>query len=189
MRRTLFITSIIALLMVSSAMAGRHGPRGQKDFYGQGGQGMGDYFVRPGMILQMADKLELSDSQIAEVKQMMEKNGLDRIERKSELQKAQLELRHLKINDATDGEILSAIERVGELKTEMRKARFQHQSRMKSILTDEQTEKLKELRQEFRRGRGFQGRNYRGKGFGSDYNRNFDDFEFNPPRRSGCWRT
>ncbi len=185
MKRKLFVVLLIVAFSASAAMAGHHGPRGQKGFHGEDGQGMGD---RPGMILQMADKLELSDSQIAEVKKMMQKNGMDRIERKAELQKSQLELRHLKMNDAADGEILSAIERVGKLKTEMRKSRFEHQSKMKSILTDEQTEKLKELRQEFRQGRGFQGKNHPGKGTGFGNNRNFNEYGNNSPGRPDCWR-
>ena len=184
MKRKLFVFLIITLFTASAAMAGHHGPRGQKGFCGHDGQGMGD---RPGMILQMADKLELSDSQITEVKKMMEKNGIDRIERKAELQKAQLELRHLKMNDAADTKILSAIDRIGKLKTEMRKTRFQHQSVMKSILTGEQTEKLKELRQEFRQGRGFHGRNHPGKGAGSGYNCNFDENRNNSTGRPGFW--
>jgi len=184
MKRKLFVGLLIALFSVSVAMAGHHGPRGQKGFCGEGGPGMGD---RPGMILHLADKLELSDSQIADIKNMMEKNGLDRIQRKAELEKAQLKLRHLKMNDAADGEILSAIERAGKLKTEMRKTRFQHQSKMKSILTDKQTEKLKELRQEFRQGRGFQGKNHPGKGAGSGFNRNSNEHGYNAPRHQGYW--
>jgi Spy/CpxP family protein refolding chaperone len=199
MKKRLLITMVIVLMAVSAAMAGHHGNRGQGPKpprtpmspdtpRGFCDQEMGRHFQGAGRLLHLAGKLELSDEQIATIKDKMEKNGLERIDRQAELKKAKLQLRHLKMNDASESEILAAIDKVGKLQTEMRKQRFMHRSEIHNILTEEQQDKLKKLRNEFRCG-DRPGRGHRGLGLGYDFD---DDTDFGtygqePPTPSEEW--
>jgi Spy/CpxP family protein refolding chaperone len=98
-------------------------------------------------LLMMADKIGLTDEQRDQLKSMQTEFQLDRIDRKAELQKATLKLRNLKRDpDASEGDVMGAIDEVSRLKAEMQKAGYKHHKLVKSVLTDEQTEKLKELR-------------------------------------------
>jgi Spy/CpxP family protein refolding chaperone len=177
MKRKLFVVLLIVAFSVSAAMAGHHGMKGKGAPMAPDaprancGPGMGRDFQGAGKLLQLADKLELTDKQIAEIKGQMEKNGLDRIDRQADLKKAELKLRHLQMNDASDNEILAAIDKVGDLKTDLKKQQFIHRSEMKSILTETQQEKLKELRNERRGNCRTGGKGFRGQGMGY----NFDD--------------
>ena len=190
MKKKIAAILIVSLLSVSMAMAQNPGQYAPKGHRGQGGKfdgGFGDRSQGFGMVLRMADKLELTDSQKAEIKAQMEKNGLARIDKEAELEKAELKLRNLRMNDASDSEILAAIDKVGQLKTDLQKMRFQHRSQMKSILTEDQLNKLDELRKEFRKDRSgrrgrFDGRGQRSGGPDSDKTGN------NPPLRPDCWR-
>jgi len=116
---------------------GGHGMRGHGGGHGGGG-----------MLLMMADELALTDPQKAEIGQMTEKFGLERIDNEAALDKAELKLRTLKMNDASDNDILKAMDEVGRLRTEMQKMRFKHRQAMHGVLTAEQQEKLKEMRKD-----------------------------------------
>jgi len=203
MKRKLFVALLIAALSVSVAVAGHHGMKGSKGQCGpmapdaprgNCGPDMGRHSQGAGRLLQLADKLELSDKQIAEIKTNMEKNGLDRIDRHAELKKAELKLRHLRMNDASDNEILAAIDKVGDLKTDMKKLQFVHRSEMKSILTEAQQEKLQELRKEFRQGcrSGGRGQGQRGRGIGFNFDGGDEAATYgmempSPPAPEGDW--
>lgn len=184
MKRKLFVTLLIALFSVSVAMAGHHNqkvPRAPMapDAPRHGcGPEMGRPFGGAGKLLHLADKLELTDDQIDKIKEKMEKNGLDRIDQRAEFKKAKLKLRHLKMNDASDKEILSAIEKVGQSQIEMKKQQFMHRSEMKSILTESQQEKLKELRNQFDRDCRPGGKGSRGHGFGNNFEDDIPSYSY-----------
>ncbi len=196
MKKKIALVMILAMLGGTAVMAqhfGQGSPDGRRGHdmkCGQGGAGFEDRGFHFGIIMQLADKLELTDQQKDQIKNLMEKNGLERIEKKAELEKAELKMRNLKINDGDDSEILSAIDQVGKMKTEMQKMRFRHRSQIKSVLTDAQIDKLDSLKTEFHRNGprcdmpcGGQGH---GMGIRPDFdNDNSDD---NPPLRPNCWR-
>lgn len=178
MKRKLFVGLLIALFSVSVAMAGHHGmgwnkggggPMAPDALRGNCGPEMGRHFQGAGKLLHLADKLELTEQQIDEIKGKMEKNGFDRIDRQADLKKARLALRHLKMNDADDKKILAAIDKVGKLQTEMKKQRFMHRSEMQSILTETQQDKLKELKNQFGRDCKPGGKGFRGHGKGCNF--------------------
>jgi len=195
MKQKFFAIMLITLFGVSAAMAGHHGMRAPRGPMapdaprGFCGMERGRHFQGPGRLLQLADKLDLTDQQVAEIKEKMEKSGLERIDKQAELKKAKLKLRHLKMNDAPDNEILSAIEKVGKLQTEMRKQRFMHRSQMKDILTEAQQEKLKELRQEFRGNRRAGCKGYRSHGYGYYFEDETETaiYGMESPESSGEW--
>lgn len=205
MRQKLFAIFLMALFSVLAvaAMAGHHGDHGMRapkaprapmapdtprDFCGQE---MGRHFGGAGKLLHLADKLELTKKQIAEIKGKMEKNGLDHIDRQAELKKAKLKLRYLKMNDAPENKILSAIEKVGRMKTEMKKEKYINRNAIKSVLTETQQEKLKELKKEYRGkckpgGKGFRGRGHDEGSYFEDEAES-DTYGLEPPQSTENW--
>ncbi|MCP4703359.1 MAG: hypothetical protein GY865_02015 [candidate division Zixibacteria bacterium] len=201
MKKKLFLILVITLFGVSAVMAGHHGnrssnmpgmpraPKAPDAPRGLCNPEMGGHFGGAGKLLRLADELELNDKQISEIKGNMEKNGFDRIDRQAELKKAKLKLRHLKMNEASDNEILSAIETVGKLQTEMKKMRFIHRSEMNSILTDAQQDKLKELKKAFRGACKPGGKGSRGRGIGYNIENETgsDAYGMEAPMPDGNW--
>jgi len=184
-RRALFLT--IVLLLVTITVYAQHPPRAPRAPQGPLApcheMGMNKDFVRPGMLLRLADEVGLDENQKTQIDKLAQDNGLKRIEMKADLEKAQLKLRHMKINDATNTEVLGIMDDIGRMKTEMRKNAYTFRQSIKSILTDEQLDKIKELRMEHRRGNfpGCPGYGPgKGKGRGPDYDRG-------PRGGSGRW--
>lgn len=154
-RRALIFT--VMLMLVSAAAFAQKGPGGHGKWCqepgmhrGFGGSGMDDGIGRPGMILKFADEIGLSDDQKTQLDKMTQDNGLKRIEMKADLEKAQLQLRHLKMSDGSDTQVLMLMDDIGEIKTEMRKSAYSHHQQIKSVLTEEQINKIQELRKECR---------------------------------------
>jgi len=156
MRKTLLITAAAMLLLTAGAFAQRGAGCGAFcDGHGmgmgmQGGRGMGmhggGHGMGPGMLLNMADEIGLTDKQKSDLTAMSEKFGMERIEKKAALEKAELKLRTLRMNDASDSDVMKAMDEVGKLKTDMQKMRYQHRQAVKGLLTDEQATKLAEMR-------------------------------------------
>nr|MBN2278362.1 hypothetical protein [candidate division Zixibacteria bacterium] len=163
MKRTLIFLAAAVLMLTSAAFAqpGGRGPmapgQGQGQGYGmkdgmRGGMGMmNDGFGGPGMLLRVADEIGLDDQQKTQIDKLAQENGLARIEKQAELEKAELKMRHLRVNNGSDTEILALMDKIGQLKTDLQKMRYQHHQAVKMVLTEAQLEKLKEMRKEFRR--------------------------------------
>ena len=146
---------------------------GMRGMRGKRGFGMRDGDPGLGMMLQFKDELELTDAQISQFKKLMNDFALERIDRKAELEKAELKLRMLmNDDDATETKVNMAIDDVARLKAEMQKMRYAHKKQMQTVLTDAQTEKLDQLRQERRPF-------FRNQGDSDDD----DDSNFQRPRR------
>ncbi|MBN2227369.1 MAG: Spy/CpxP family protein refolding chaperone [candidate division Zixibacteria bacterium] len=168
MRRSLFFTAVTILIVASVAVA-NPGQRGQRNGPGDGmcqrgdtgprGGGFGDGGMRIGMLLAMADEIGLDQKQKGQLINLHQQFGLQRIEMKAGLDKAEFNLQHLRMTDASEGAVLAAMDEVGELRTEMQKIRYQHRQKVKDVLTAEQTEKLTVLMKERRpmNGQGFRG--------------------------------
>jgi Spy/CpxP family protein refolding chaperone len=132
-----------------------HGMQGGDHWGMRGHDGMGRMGFRDGMgvraLLRHADDINLTDQQQADLKQMAEDFKLEQIDRKAALEKAEVKLRSLMQDDkSTESEVLTQIDQVTKLKGEMQKMRYQHRQRVKSLLTEEQQTKLKELRKQRR---------------------------------------
>jgi Spy/CpxP family protein refolding chaperone len=157
MKRSALIVAVAILLTASLAYAG-HGRHGRTGF----GQGMDGDFVGPGMALRWADEIGLDDNQKAQLDKLAQEHGTARIEKEAELEKAQLKLRHMRMNDAPDSEVLAMMDMIGAMKTEMRKMAYTHRQAVREVLTAEQLDKIRELRGEWRKSH----RQSRGEGFG-----------------------
>jgi len=170
MKRTI-ITLAIAILIISPAAFAQMGHHGKMApgadgpgcgmMGGRMGGGMHGDMARPGMILRMADEIGLDTDQKARIEKMAQENGLARIDKQAELEKAQLKLRHLQMSDGPEAEVLTQMDKVGQLKTDLRKMAYKHHNAVKKVLTAEQLDKIKEMKKEFR-GRGMR----QGKGMG-----------------------
>jgi Spy/CpxP family protein refolding chaperone len=145
MKKNSVILGVILLLIASTVFA-QPGPHGRKP----GGHcgGFGDGPGGHGMLLRFADEIGLEENQQAEIAELMEQNSMERIDKQAELKKARVTLRHLQLGDASEAEVLRAMEQVGDLRTDLQKMKYQHRNQIKSVLTDAQLEKLEDLKEE-----------------------------------------
>ncbi|UCD17358.1 MAG: hypothetical protein JSV44_00155 [Candidatus Zixiibacteriota bacterium] len=177
MKRSLLF-AIMAFIMIAAAALANHGLRKPGASMAPCGNPRGEKPAGIGMILQAADDIGLDRKQKEKLLSMHQKFGTERIELRARLEKAQLNLRHLRMSEAPDADILAAMDKIGEIKTQQRKMRYTHRQQIKILLTQDQQDKLKELRarrhQIWRKGSHFEGH---GRGpmpsclFGSDRGR------------------
>jgi Spy/CpxP family protein refolding chaperone len=155
--KRMFVFLMAAILILSVSAFAQRGHRGMQGMHGDGPGMCGsekDGF-RPQMILHLADEIGLDENQVDKIGDMLESFANERIDHQAELKKAQIKLKHLRMDEASETEIISMIEKVGELRTEMQVMKFQHRRAIKDILTDKQLEKFRELVKERRFERGF----------------------------------
>ncbi|MFH1375037.1 MAG: hypothetical protein ABII79_14735 [bacterium] len=161
MKKVLCLMTAAILLLAVVAWAG-HGPRSQGFGHDAclGGPGTGGhphmmgkrpYHGGPGMFLAVADEIGLSDDQIARMKKMMVEFQLARVDQKAKVEKAKIRLQSLRRDvDVSESEVMTAIDDMARTKADMQKMQYRHRSEMRAVLTDEQLDKLKELRQQKR---------------------------------------
>ena len=118
-------------------------------------------------ILAMGDEINLTDQQREQLENMMDEFKLQHVDRKAELQKAQIKLKALMRDEADEGQVNAAIDQVSKLKAQMQKTRYANHQKAKSVLTQDQVDKLKQLRKDFKCGKGPRsGNQERGAGIG-----------------------
>jgi Spy/CpxP family protein refolding chaperone len=155
MKRTTLFTMLAALLLSGAAMAqpghGRHG--GGRGLGQGGGCGMGvmGQMQRPGVqhLLMLADELELTDQQRADLKAKLEPFQNEKIDLEAGLKKARLHMHSLMTDDSpNDAKVLASIDQVAKLEGDLKKLRYRHHSEVFAMLTDTQKDKLMEFRKE-----------------------------------------
>jgi Spy/CpxP family protein refolding chaperone len=121
-----------------------HGPMGA------GHRGIrGDDEPGIGYLLQVADEIGLTEQQREQLKKMQLEFRTQQIDREAELEKAEVQLRALMTDkNAAEAEVLRKIDDVSRLKGEMQKMRYTHRKQMRGVLTDEQVEKLQQMRKD-----------------------------------------
>jgi Spy/CpxP family protein refolding chaperone len=153
---------------------GEDAPMMAENFRGPGGPGqmMRGGMHRPGMPMggmmmgPMAEKLQLTDAQRAQFEKLRTDFELAQVDKRAEVQKAQIRLRELMRDDkSAESDVMKGIDEVARVRTEIAKARFSHMRAMRAVLTDSQRETLKTLRQNRMQG-GMWG--HRGMNDGSD---------------------
>jgi Spy/CpxP family protein refolding chaperone len=160
MKRTLILTSLAVLVavMTTAAMA-QPGPggcghpmmgRGHGDGQMHQGKMAGHGRMERGLgVLTMADELGLTDQQIDKIKELSFAHQNTMIDMRAELKKAQLILREEMAADNPDKvSALAAARNVNAIEGKIEEARISHRFEMHDILTAEQLDKLKELRQD-----------------------------------------
>ncbi|MEW6052002.1 MAG: hypothetical protein AB1644_13190 [Candidatus Zixiibacteriota bacterium] len=117
-----------------------------------GRQGMGGG-AGIGMILGMADKLELTDQQKAQLEKMHTDFQLQAIDARAAVQKANVRLKDLMRDDKTsEQEINAAIDQAAKMKADVAKMHAAHLRQAKGVLNEKQLGMLKDMRND-RRGR------------------------------------
>ncbi len=98
---------------------------------------------------RLADKLDLSEEQRDEIKDTLTAHQKDMIQRKADRELAEVELRELTMEDDPDLDAIEEqIKEIANLEAGMRYSRIKAMVDAKSVLTDEQKEKLKELQKD-----------------------------------------
>jgi len=152
------IVSLVALMLLAGVVSAQQGPMGKGDCdfqhrgMGQRHGGHGDFgegFHGFGPMMAMADKLDLTDAQKDKLEKMRTAFQKERIDKKAEIDKAKIDLRVLRRDDnANENEVMSAIDKVSYLRAELQKMAYRHRKEVQGVLTEEQIDKLKELRKE-----------------------------------------
>lgn len=170
MKRTIILLTAILMALPLSLMA-QGGPACDGTGpgpMGGGGQGMGMQACMPGhggpghhgqgqmgrhdgagiaRLMRVGDEIGLTDQQKSDLKKMAETFQMDRIDREAALDKAEVKLRGLMMDDAAvESQVLAQIDQVSKLKADIQKMRYQHRTKVQSILSDDQKAKLQELR-------------------------------------------
>lgn len=171
MKKILAIT-VTGLLILTVAAGAQPGNGGMCNFdkgsMGKMHQGGGRQSGHPGIggFMRFAEELQLTDDQIQTLETMRTEFQLGQVDAKAELKKAEILLRKLmKDDDASQSNVLAAIDEVSKMKAEIQKKRYLHMTEAKELLTGDQLEKAKELRRECRQDRF--GRNSDGDSQGS----------------------
>ncbi len=156
--RKLMCFTLAALLATSSVSWAQRGPHGgghgdrpgwcHPDKPGSvGGMGMRDGMSKVRMILAAADDIKLTDEQKARLEKMQVDFQLAKVDQRAKVKKAGIRLRALKRDkSANENEVMAAIDEVARMKADLHKMRYRHQREIHNLLTDEQIDKLKELR-------------------------------------------
>jgi Spy/CpxP family protein refolding chaperone len=159
------IFAVAALMLLSTAVFAQSGPghpgtgrMGDCDFHGGRGMGMRMGGGTPGvqMLLAHADDLNLTQDQKQKLQSMVVEFQTQRVDKQAVLEKAQINLRSLMMNDASANEVNAAIDKVYGARADMQKMQYAHRQQVKSVLTEDQLTKLKEMWKDrpFRKGFG-----------------------------------
>ena len=180
--RKLMSFTLAVLLVVSSVSWAQRGPRegGHCDRPGwhhpdrpgpERGTEMRDGMPGVQMILAAADDIKLTDEQKARMEKILVDFQLAKVDQRAKVKKAGIRLRTLKRDKSVnENEVMAAIDEVARMKADLHKMRYRHQRGIHNLLTDEQIDKLKELRKErmkkFKGPHGGMGPGGPGMGFG-----------------------
>lgn len=103
----------------------------------------GPFFRHP----ELAKKMELTDKQIDQIKDLFLDMEKKRIELRADLQLKELELRQAMDSPKPDeGKVRKLVKQIGTMKTDLHMTRIDQQLGLKKILTPEQQEKLRQFR-------------------------------------------
>lgn len=157
MKKLLILTLILSLAFGATAFAqmemkkpgdcdgskmGPHGKHPRMDkHHGMRGDGCG---IKG--ILAHGDDINLTDQQREQLKEMNVEFKTQQIDQKAELEKARVQLKALMRDDADQGDVNSAIDKVAALKAEMQKTKYANKQKVKAVLTEEQVDKLKAMK-------------------------------------------
>ncbi len=162
MRKALTITLALVLVMPAliAAQPGPHGSRQAPGMCGPGHPPMGMHGAGPeqcgdglriGMLLKLGDEINLTDAQRESLEKMQVEFRMQQIDLKAEVEKAAVRLRVLMRDDrAAETEVMRAIDEVARLKADKHKMQYTHRKQIRGLLTDQQIDKLKDLRKERR---------------------------------------
>jgi Spy/CpxP family protein refolding chaperone len=173
------ITLMAVALLIPLATFAQPGPgdgpfcpqgRGMGQGHGRmGGPGFGCGQPPLGRIFMLADELGLNEEQRNQLKQMQVEFRMEMIDREAAVEKTEVQLRSLMMDkDAPESEVGRMIDDVARFRAEVQKLQYGHRKQMRSVLTDEQFEKLQKMREDRREHRMGKGRGI-GQGMGMEH--------------------
>lgn len=131
-----------ALPIILASLFGIAGPHGG----GPGREMMGGIIGRL-LSPQAIEKLELTDEQVDKLEDLRSSLEKEALEIKQEIERAQLELKQLMREDEpSESKIKAKVREIGSLRTDLQLLHVDAFFKARSILTDEQIEKIKSLR-------------------------------------------
>ena len=99
------------------------------------------------MLKSLKGELALTAEQKSELKNLRYEFKKSQIDQQADVQKANLELRHLKRDEAVSKEaVLGAIDDLARAKAELEKLKYLHRQSTRSVFTEKQLIELKELK-------------------------------------------
>jgi Spy/CpxP family protein refolding chaperone len=162
---TWFVVPAVALAMVGGFFsASAQGQRGQR------GEGRGG----PPPIEKLAERLDLTAEQQAQIETMRDEGESERLEYRKQLMqlKNQLEGEWLK-DELNERTLKSLTEQLGEIRTKMQLQHLEHRLELREVLTPAQWDKLLTSRKGW--GHGHRGHGPRGRGSGNSEAGNWRD--------------
>ena len=156
MRKVIVILMALVLIAPAAVLAGRPhqgrdlcGP-GRAGFGGPGGKGIGPgHHLGIELILRHADEINLTDEQETELEKLQFDFQMQRIDQKAQIEKAEIQLRRLVHDEeAAEREVMKQIDEVAGLRAGMHKMRYSHRRQFRTVLEEEQLDKLKEMRKQ-----------------------------------------
>jgi Spy/CpxP family protein refolding chaperone len=134
-----------------------------------------------GHLLQLADELDLTESQQNQLRELHLKFATEQVDRDAELKKTRIQLHALMTDkSAAESDVLRTIDQMAKVRADQLKSRYLHHREMKGVLTAEQLDQVEQLYRERWKERGDdkkrdRDREMRGDGFGFDED---DDEDF-----------
>lgn len=162
------VLAVAALMIAGTALAqgpGRGAGSGRCDGPGVG-RGMGAGFGSGHRLEVLAQRLELTEEQVAAIEGIREAGQEKNMKLKKELMQLENELKgEMLKDDPSEKTALDLVKKIGALKTEMESNRLENRLEMRKQLTPEQRDKMLVMRERFKGGR--EGRGHHGKGRGA----------------------
>ena len=148
---------LLAVVLAPLTMAEESTRRGPRDGQGRSEQGRGGFGGHPGtggdmggfLLGRLADKLELTEEQRADIKAVTEEAKPEAEESRKAVRQAMKAL-HEATAEGTKAEIIAAGKAVGDAMTKQALLRAATMKQVKELLTDEQLAKFEELKAEMR---------------------------------------
>jgi len=148
---SLLVLALASMLIVGVAQAQQRGGKGAP-----GRNCASEKLCRDGNrdfpMQRMAKELELTEDQIAKLKQMREANRADCLPLRTEIQQMRLEMQKMRLDaDPDRGAMVKLIRSMGDLRDDLKIKRLDRRLEMRGLLTDQQQVKMDAMRLHGRR--------------------------------------
>ena len=148
MKNLMTKTGLVALLCTLAIPAFAEKPDYRKGKHKKNKRGM---FMNTRLLERAADKIGLDDSTLEQIKEKIYRGQKQFIEFEAELRSAKLDLnRELDSSSPDRAKIMSLLDRVGDLKTRLKKQRVGLMLDVRSMLSPVQIKQLKKMRREWK---------------------------------------
>lgn len=166
MKRVVLVLTVVFFLAGTAANAQMHQSKSKKSGQQQGmmmgnkmcpmhekmmgsqQMPMQKYRMKIRMLPNMQEKLSLSTEQVEQLIDMQSTFKKQQIDYKADLNKKKMKLHDLLKDDASASDLKNQMQAMASTKIDMKVAAYETANEMKSVLTDEQKEKMKNMMKE-----------------------------------------